>query len=108
MTLQETNITMTRGDTETLTVRCSEPFCEGDEVTMPVREDADSPVELQKTVTEFGADGEAVIVLDHEDTAALPFGTYRYDIQVTRATGAVRTLVKPAKFTLTEEITYDG
>ena len=108
MTLQETNITMTRGDTETLTLRCSEPFTEGDEVTMTVREDADSPVELQKTVTEFGADGEAVIVLDHEDTAGMDFGTYRYDIQVTRATGAGRTLVKPAKFTLTEEITYDG
>lgn len=106
MQLSGTNITMTRGDTESLTIRCSEPFAEGDAVTMTVRESADGPVEFRKTVTEFDG-GEAVIVIDHEDTMAMDFATYRYDIELTRASGAVTTLVRPANLTLTEEITYE-
>ena len=107
MTLSGTNISMTRGDTETLKVKCpKEPFVDGDAVYMTVRESVDSPVAFQKVVTEFDA-GEAVIVIDHEDTEGLDFGSYLYDIQVTRKSGAVKTLVKPSKLTLTEEITYD-
>jgi len=108
MTLSGANISMTRGDTETLTVRCpKEPFVDGDAVYMTVRESVDSPVAFQKVVTEFTDDGEAVIVIDHEDTKGLDFGSYLYDIQVTRESGVVKTPVKPSKLTLTEEITYE-
>ena len=107
MILTGTNISMTRGDTETLTVRCSVPFEEGDTVYMTVRESADSPVEFQKVVTDFGDDGAAVFVIDHEDTEGMDFGEFLYDIQVTRASGTVTTLIKPSKLTLTEEITYE-
>ena len=107
MTISGTNISMTRGDTETLTVRCSEPFVPGDTVYMTVRQDTDSPVALQIQVSAFGPNGDAVIVIAHEDTGAMEFGDYRYDIQVTRADGRVTTLVKPSRFTLEEEITYD-
>ena len=106
MILTGTNISMTRGDTETLTIRCSVPFEDGDVVYMTVREDAESPVQFQKVIEEFGEQGEAVIVIDSEDTENMAFGDYLYDIQVTRMDGRVKTLVKPAKFTLTEEITY--
>lgn len=107
MTLSGTNISMTRGDTETLTVRCSVPFEEGDTVYMTARESVEAPVAFQKIVREFGDEGEAVIVIDHEDTEGMDFGDYLYDVQVTRDSGTVTTLVKPSKFTLTEEITYD-
>ncbi len=107
MTLSGTNISMTRGDTETLTIRCSVPFEDGDTVYMTVRESVEAPVAFQKIVREFGDEGEAVIVIDHEDTRDLDFGDYLYDVQVTRDSGTVTTLVKPSKFTLTEEITYD-
>ena len=107
MTISGTNISMTRGDTETLTVRCSKPFAAGDTVYFTVRQDMDSPVALQIQVTEFSPEGAAVIVIEHEDTEIMEFGDYRYDIQVTRESGAVTTLVKPSRFTLEEEITYD-
>ncbi len=107
MILSGTNISMTRGDTETLTVRCSVPFAEGDAVYMTARESADAPVEFQKVVTEFGAQGEAVIVIDHEDTGGMAFGSYVYDVQITRSNGTVTTLIKPSKLTLTEEITCE-
>ena len=106
MILKGTNISMTRGDTESLTVRCSAPFREGDMVYFTVRADPESPIVFQKIVYQFGSAGEAVIVIDHEDTDGLDFGDYRYDVQVTRSSGTVTTLVKPARFTLTEEITY--
>ena len=99
---------MTRGDTETLTVKCSQPFERGDAVYLTVRESAESPVEFQKVVKSFGSEGKAVIVIDHEDTEDMRFGEYLYDLQVVRQNGTVKTLVKPARFTLTEEITYDG
>lgn len=107
MTITGTNISMTRGDSESITVTCSEPFAAGDTVYMTVREDAESDIQFQKIVTEFGEKGEAVIPIEHADTEGMDFGDYVYDIQLTRADGRVRTLIKPSRFTLTEEITYD-
>lgn len=106
MKVQGTNLSMTRGDSEKLTVRCSEPFGAGDVLRMTVREDTRSPVALQKTVREFTAEGEAEIAIDPGDTEELEFGAYVYDIEVRRADGTVTTLVKPARFTLEEEVTY--
>ena len=106
MKIKGTNISMTRGDSESITVTCSEPFDTGDTVTLTVRESVDSDVALQKVVTSFGARGEAVIAIEPEDTDGLDFGDYVYDIQLRRSNGAVTTLVTPARFTLTEEVTY--
>ena len=99
------NITMTRGDSESLTVRCSEPFRTGDRVFFTVREDAESDISLQKIIAVF-PNGEAVIPIYPEDTEPLEFGSYVYDIQVTRANGTVTTLIVPSAFKLTEEVTY--
>ena len=109
MTIKESggkvNITMTRGDSESITVRCSVPFDTGDTVYFTVREDAESEISLQKIITDFPG-GEAVIGIDPQDTEPLDFGTYVYDIQVTRADGTVTTLIVPSKFKLNEEVTY--
>ena len=109
MTVKESggkvNITMTRGDSESLTVRCSEPFRTGDRVFFTVREDAESDISLQKIIAVF-PNGEAVIPIYPEDTEPLEFGSYVYDIQVTRANGTVTTLIVPSAFKLTEEVTY--
>lgn len=105
MKLNGINISMTRGDSESITVRCSEPFSTGDTLYLTLREDPESPVVMQKTVTEF-PDGEAIFRICPEDTEGLDFGSYVYDIQVTWAGGVVKTLVGPAKFKLTEEVTY--
>ena len=106
MTIRGTKISMTRGDSETVTVTCSVPFAAGDTVTLTMREDVESEIAMQKVVTDFGAAGEAVIVIEPEDTEALDFGDYVYDLELRRADGTVTTLVKPSVFTLTEEVTY--
>ena len=82
MKLNGINISMVRGDSESVTVRC-----------------------MQKIVTEF-PDGKAVFIIEPDDTEGLDFGNYVYDIQVTWAGGVVKTLVGPARWRLTEEVTY--
>lgn len=106
MKLRGTNISMTRGDSESITVRCPEaPFEAGDTIYLTVREDAESPIAMQKIVTDF-PDGDAIITIDPGDTEGLEFGDYVYDIQVTWDGGSVTTLVPISKFTLLEEVTY--
>ena len=99
------NIEMTRGDSESVTIRCSQPFQAGDAVYLTVREDADSDIAMQKIVTSF-PNGEAVFGILPGDTEGLDFGNYVYDIQVTRADGTVTTLIVPSRFRLNEEVTY--
>ena len=98
-------MSMVRGDSESITVRCSMGFNAGDQVIFTMREDVDSPIALQKVVDSF-PDGEAVIAINHEDTSGLDFGDYVYDIQWTRADGTVTTIVEKSRFTLREEVTY--
>ncbi len=109
MTVKESggrvNIAMTRGDSENITVRCSEPFAPGDTVYFTLREDAEGELLLQKKVTEF-PEGEAILSFLPGDTEPLDFGSYLYDIQVTRADGTVTTIIRPSRFTLEEEVTY--
>lgn len=102
------NITMTRGDTESITVSCEQQKFEvGDMVTFTVRLQKKVATKvIQKDVVEF-VDGKAIIEIDPVDTTPLAFGTYIYDIQLTRADGTVKTIIKPAKFTIDTEVSYD-
>ena len=105
MIITGTKMSMVRGDSESITVRCSAGFSAGDKITFTVREDVESPIALQKEVTEFPT-GDAVISIDPSDTSGLDFGDYVYDIQWTTAGGAVTTIVEKSRFTLREEVTY--
>ena len=119
MTVKESggrvNIAMTRGDSESITVACFEkddggrltplPFQTGDSVFLTLRQDAESDIALQKTVTVF-TDGKAIIPIDSDDTAGLDFGDYIYDVQVTWADGTVKTVIPPSRFRLEEEVTW--
>lgn len=114
MTINENNyaIAMTRGDSESLTVRKKDDtWVEGEVITLTVRTDADGDILFQKAVTEFDGEGAAVIAIDPADTEGIDFGSYVYDIQYSNDTGTVRTIIPPRpqklpKFTLTEEATY--
>ena len=111
MKVRGSNLSMTRGDSESITVKCFQsgtpvPFENGDTVTFTVREDVESPIALQKTVTTFDENGWAVIALLPGDTEDMDFGSYVYDIQLTRADGTVTTLITISNFELTEEVTY--
>lgn len=105
MTVNGTKLAMTRGDSESIQVTCSELFHPGDEIILTVRQSPEDPIVLQKTVTEFPG-GEAFIGIDPQDTAGLDFGDYVYDIQWTRADGTVTTVIEPSRFRLKEEVTY--
>lgn len=107
MTVSGTNLSMVRGDTETIRVSVAGyDLVAGDKVEFTVREDASSPVVIHKAVTDF-MDNAALIYIENEDTAKLPFGDYYYDIQLTHGGGRISTVVKKSKFKLEEEITYE-
>lgn len=107
MEINGTDIYMTRGDSERLTVRCPErPFAEGDKVELTVRRYAGTGRKLlHKAVTAF-TEGQAVIVFAPEDTAHLPFCEASYDVQLTLADGTVKTIIRPGKFEIGRENTY--
>ncbi|MBC8547429.1 hypothetical protein H8711_10880 [Clostridiaceae bacterium NSJ-31] len=114
MKITGSNLSMIRGDSESITVRMKNaggpvPFEAGDAVYFTVKESpADSLPLLQKEVRAFGSGGEAVIELAPGDTSGLDFLRYCYDIQLTRADGRVLTLVPSSSFTLRAEITLEG
>ena len=57
------------------------------------------PVLLEKEISTESM----VLSLDPEDTNTLDFGTYYYDIQLTKSDGTVDTVVTMSKFILSEE-----
>ena len=112
MIIDGTNISMIRGDRESITVRCqnpdgsNHPFAEGDKVYFTVKKDAyqAEPV-LQKIAREFGENGEAIIEITPEDTKQLDFTAYKYDVQLSAASGRVTTIIPLSTFKVGEEIT---
>jgi len=113
MTITGTNISMVRGDSESLTVRLFDEdgdqvnFETGDTVYFTVRyELGDSDTTIQKVVTGF-INGEAIINLNPDDTSDLYFRTYVYDIQWSKADGQVKTIVPASDFKILAEVTYD-
>ena len=109
MIVDGSNLSMTRGDSESITVKITEhPFVSGDIIEMTVRKSATSDkIAFHKKVTTF-TEGKAVINIEPSDTHALSFGKYTYDVQWTNSDGQVKTIIKPTKdnFIITEEATY--
>lgn len=111
MKIRKHSITMTRGDNEVLIVSLRDKkFTTGDVVELTVRQSAGyGPSLIHKTVTEFdrdGAEGKAVFEFEPKDTQMLNFDTYSYDVQATFQDIGVKTIVKPADFTVGRENTY--
>lgn len=103
------NITIIRGDSADFEIELLEddgeggtqPYVlkEGDDITLTVKKTTKtSEVLIQKH-------GQ-VIHLDTEDTSMLNYGTYKYDVQFTRADGYVDTVIPPKNFKITEEVTW--
>ena len=113
MIVNGTNLKMTRGDSGAIRVAVSDaagetvPLEDGDMIELTVREHLRASEKmLYKKITEF-VDGEALITIHPEDTSNLKFKAYVYDIQLTRANGQVQTIVKPSRFEVGSEVTYD-
>jgi hypothetical protein len=112
MEISGTNLSMTRGDSEEITVRVTDAdgdpivLATGDTIYFSVKECvADEDYALQKVVTAFEVDGSAIIEIEPADTADLEFKRYIYDIQWTDANGRVTTIVKASAFEIAKEVT---
>lgn len=113
MIIKATDLAMIRGDTEWLTISCSnpdgtvEPLVTGDTVYFTVKTSVDTETKLfQKVVTEF-VNGVADITILPADTKELAYASYVYDVQITRSTGVVTTIVPPSVFKVLGEVTYE-
>lgn len=113
MIIKDTNISMIRGDTESITIGCTDtnqiavPFVVGDTIYLTIKLDINTEVKvLQKVVTTF-TDGKAIVEIEPADTHELKYGVYRYDVQLTKADGTVITLVPPSRFIIEGEVTYE-
>ena len=113
MEIQGYNISMIRGDTETIKVSCEDaqgvdvPLEDGDTLYFTVKRSTYTEEKtLQKIVTEF-TDGVAVINIFPKDTRELKTGSYYYDVQLNRANGQVKTIIPPSRFNINPEVTYD-
>ena len=111
MIFNSTTMTMFRGDSETLTVlardkatKAPTALVAGDTVRMTVRRSEGARISLQKVVTAF-VDGKALIQILPADTSGLTPGRYVYDIEVTFASGEVKTSVKGV-FWIEGDVTY--
>lgn len=105
MEISGNSMFMTRGDSETISVRIEGYTMQpGDFLDFTVRARIGAPVVLHKRITDF-VDGTAYITIEPKDTSLLPFAVYVYDVQLTYG-GSVKTVIKPSKFTIGEEVTY--
>ncbi len=113
MLFSGTNLAMTRGDSEWLWVRITDregnhvPFVAGDIIYFTVKDDTRTEViRIQKIITEF-IEGKAYITIDPIDTKGMEYGKYSYDVQITFASGVVKTVIRPSVFEILDEVTYD-
>lgn len=113
MQIRGTNLSMVRGDSETLNITLKTEtltFNPGDTLELTVRETLDSPERAlyKKIVVAAGLHPTTLTInINPEDTQNLDFNkTYVYDIQWSTAEGVVKTIVENSKFSLRPEVTH--
>ena len=101
------DITLTRGDTFIANVIPRDPqgfpaeLYEGDTMRFAIKQSYNDRAPI--FVKDIPID-TCQLIIEAADTANMNFGTYVYDIQLTRADGTVDTFIPKAKFKLTEEV----
>lgn len=99
-------ISMTRGDSLSLSFELNmdnELYIpkDGDVIRFALKE----KVEDEKVLIERIIPNDTMtLTLNPEDTKNLPFGEYRYDVQITYADGAVYTFITDSPFEITNEV----
>lgn len=115
MRVDGTNLSMIRGDSESITISLTDSDQEAvvlttDDDTIYFTVKLNTSVEakiLQKVITEFDVEGTAIIEINPPDTKELPYKSYKYDIQWVDKDGKVRTIVAPSVFTIEPEVTFE-
>ena len=102
-------VELTRGDTARLTVTITNEtdgkeyvMQSGDTLAFTVKQNAEAAdLSIQKVVQ-----GSNTFHIEPKDTAHLKFGKYKYDVQLTTASGDVYTVVEPTDFKIAQEVTW--
>lgn len=104
------NITLTRGDSASIEVALENPdgsayeLQEGDKLLFTVKHNCiTEDIIIQKDIS-----ANAIINLLPGDTDSLLYGVYFYDVQLTKANGAVNTVIPPRDFIVSKEVTFGG
>ena len=100
------NIALTRGDSARLHLN----VCDIDGKEYEIKESDTIFFTVKKSVKEHQPIIQktaiaGVIELTPDDTAALEYGYYIYDVELRQADGFTQTVVPPSRFKLTEEVT---
>lgn len=113
MIVEGTTLRMTKGDSEGIKVSLRDidglaiPLEAGDTIYFTVKTSPYVTEKIfQKVATEF-VDGVALLSIDPIDTKALKPRQYYYDVQLSRADGRVKTIIKPSCFHVEAEVTYE-
>ena len=105
-------IQLTRGDTAYIEVSIDNTLADGstepyevaanDTLTLSVKSSTDDTVyRFQKTIV-----GSNLFHIEPEDTRNCEFGKYKYDVQLTKASGDVYTVIEPTYFRVLPEVTW--
>lgn len=102
-------IRLTRGDTARLSVSITNDtdqnayeMQDGDTLTLTVKKAAtDEAPSFQKVLA-----GTNTFHIEPKDTAQLPFGKYKYDVQLITAGGDVYTVIEPTTFEIMQEVSW--
>lgn len=105
--VKKNTIFLTRGDTFKATLTINNPDgsiytpVEGDKIRFALKENVEDEECL--ILRDIPID-TMLLVLYPEDTKSLEFGSYVYDIQLTKANGDVDTFITASKLKLTAEV----
>lgn len=107
--ITENEVFLTRGDNADLVVIIYDIDGEiytlqtGDTMVFTVKYNCvTEDIIIQKDITE-----DSTIHIVPSDTNDLRYGTYKFDVQLTRANGKVYTVIPPCNFNITKEVTFD-
>lgn len=105
---ENNNITLTRGDSASISVSLKNPdgtdynLQSGDMLMFTVKHNCiTEDIIIQKDIS-----SDCIINLIPTDTNTLLYGVYFYDVQLTKANGAVNTVIPPRDFILDKEVTF--
>lgn len=113
MKISGSNISMIRGDSETISVSCQDtlgdpiPLVTGDKIYFTVKDNVNTEIKILQKVIENFVDGVAYIDILPSDTKQLKYKEYVYDIQLTLADQTITTIIPPSKFKIEGEVTYE-
>ena len=113
LVIRGNEMTMTRGDSESITISVvnedgTKNLLEvGDTIYFTVKKNINTDEKImQKVITHF-TNNVAIIEIEPIDTDNLDFGDYVYDVQLTKSDGKVMTIITPNRFTIGGEVTYE-